>query len=157
MMMHIVYSCVHVYKRKYKLKTVAVNTMHQKISPCNVFCFLWHKFCYVCGVKKQANKVWLSLATLMLFLCIGAFAGETINQRLKFDADITSVEVELTNVESDEALHIQDLFLASFTQLCNNTQSIATPVTFSSSTGFHSTESTGKSLCILFRKLKFNC
>ena len=97
------------------------------------------------------------LAFFMLVLGLFAFASSTVGNHLKYDAD--TVEVELADLDIDETNNYHELLHFTLSDIWNATSQAeeGTPVTFSKSTGFHSKNSTGKSICVRFRKLKLYC
>lgn len=93
----------------------------------------------------------------MLVMGLIAFASSTVGNHYKYDAD--TVEVELADLDIDETNNYHDLLHFTLTDIWNATshEEEGTPIAFSTSTGFHSKNSTGKSICVRFRKLKLYC
>lgn len=87
-----------------------------------------------------------------------AIASAAVSHKSSFDADLSSIEVEFADVDFDETTEYYDLLLFTLNDFWSSEADLnAKPVTFSSSTGFHCDNSTGKNICIQFRKLKFDC
>lgn len=99
------------------------------------------------------------IAFIMLMLGLIAFASATASNHFAYDADMASVEVEMADLDIDETTNYHELLHFTLTNIWNASahQEAGIPLTFSSSTGFHSKNSTGKSMCIQFRKLKLYC
>ncbi|UPT68449.1 MAG: hypothetical protein M0D57_07395 [Sphingobacteriales bacterium JAD_PAG50586_3] len=99
------------------------------------------------------------LAFFMLVLGLIAFTSATASNHFAYDADMASVEVELADFDIDETNNYHELLHFTLSNIWNASSVLdeGTPVTFSVSAGFHSKNSTGKSICVQFRKLKLYC
>ncbi len=109
-------------------------------------------------MKKQNVHNAFYLCVVAMLLALVSFSSLTYANHANFDIDLASVEIEPADLDVEETTNYNDVVYSSLADIWANVLLKDTkPITFSSSTGFHANTPTGKSICIVYRQLKFEC
>lgn len=108
-------------------------------------------------MKTTTAHKGISVALLLLVLGFIVFAGASSSQYYGYQADVTAVEVEIDDIDEEANYHTLLTFTLNIISSASASLEVQAPELFSSSTGFHSVNKTGKSICICLGQLKFDC